>query len=169
MVRTHFVRWFCEKCDSFINFGLANPLRYKEEISLLRKNSLALSRLTGIFYTINPAYRIWNVSYAGIEIPLCELEFAMNKFYMGIAALIDHHQRNFPQSEILAFADHMMDGVIHPWADGCGRNATALVMWLSLLPGFQLPIFGTREEHYASILNLNLHTEYFRQCLDKQS
>lgn len=166
-VSTVWVRWFCERCDRFINLGIKNPSHYEEEISFLRKNAYLLSKITGIPHKINSAYRVWNVSYANIEIPLYELELAMDKFYREIAEMIKH-QRRFSQSKILAYADHMMDGVIHPWADGCGRNATVLVMLLSLLPGHTLPVFGSRDEHYASICNLDAHTEYFERCLKRE-
>lgn len=158
------IRWFCENCDRLINSGLIDPLQYEKERELLRKNTHSLSLITGIGYKINAAYRVWNVSYCGTEIPLCELEYAMRNFYATLAREIPRH----PQKRVLAFADHMMDGVIHPWADGCGRNATALVMWMSFLSGYTLPVFGSRGEHYASICDLDAHTEYFRRCLERE-
>lgn len=189
-INSGYIRKFCEKCDQIINFKLTDFLQYEKEILFLRRKAYSLSHLMGLSdlsYSVNAAYRVWNVSYCGVEIPLCKLEEAMENFYEKIETTIEipgyiyafsdhmrmikipelHSKKHGAQKRILAFVDHMMDGVIHPWADGCGRNATALVMWLSLLPGYKLPIFGSREEHYASLCDLDAHTEYFGRCLER--
>jgi hypothetical protein len=63
----------------------------------------------------------------------------------------------------LAQIDRHFDEVIHPWIDGCGRMATALIMWFSLKLEVY-PQFTNSAEHYEAIKSPQTHREYFRKC-----
>ncbi len=110
------------------------------------------------------------MSYTKTRLEPLQLEFAMDHFYDELLLNIEAARKGvISQAGLMAYADHMIDGEIHPWADGCGRSATAAVMWLSMiLPGGALPVFGERAEHYASIHDRAEHTKYFERCLARK-
>ena len=90
----------------------------------------------------------------------------MDLFYAELQSRMMAYQdvRELPQ--ILAWTDRMMDFVLHPWADGCGRMSTAAVMWICrVLKAPRYPYFGPRDEHYAAMKKLDTHTAYFERCL----
>lgn len=163
------LRNLMEKWDCMVNFNLKPPDVYAEDYLKLCKEADVLRKKTGLNYRINKQYRTWHVTYTKLNLPPLDLELAMDKFYTDLFSKIALAQENeISQSELLAYADHMIDGEIRPWADGCGRNATASVMWLSLLStDFKLPVFGNRDEHYATIHDLAEHTKYYETCLTK--
>ncbi|MBI2109480.1 MAG: hypothetical protein HYT93_04955 [Parcubacteria group bacterium] len=150
--------------------GLQRLDVYKEELAALGKTATELSLRYGRNYKINRRYRVWPVSYTTLNIQPIDLEFFMDEFYVTLSNKIQKvREGNLSQAELLAFADLMIDGEIHPWSDGCGRISTAVVMWLSVVSGCsKLPIFGTREKHYASIREVEgcvAHARYFEACL----
>jgi len=162
-----------ESWNRIINHNLRSPDTYLEEYEKLCKEAKEVSKITGIFYSLNPEYRTWDVNYTAFRIPLLELDFAMDNFSHKLSSrlykmcLSPSTRTLHKETQLLAYADHMIDGVIHPWIDGCGRNATAMVMWLSIIfPEFKLPVFRERNEHYASILDIEAHTRYFELCLE---
>lgn len=158
-----------ESWYDIINHGLQDPDAYRREHERLEMEAERLRGKTGQPYRINRRYRVWNFSYGSLNLAPVELELAMDRFYTDLSRKIKMAKSGeISQAELLVYADHMIEPEIHPWADGCGRNATATVMWLSLLvPGWQLPVFGTRDEHYENIHNLESHTHYYQQCLDR--
>lgn len=153
-----------------VNCGLQHPFAYGQEQKSLREEALRLQLATGKPYRINPRYRVWSVTYTTLNLPPVELELAMDKFYRILSARIYYARcGDISQAELLAYTDLMIDGEIHPWADGGGRIATAAVMWLSaLIPDWKLPLFAaTRDEHYKTIIDLAGHTAYYRTALTK--
>jgi hypothetical protein len=71
-------------------------------------------------------------------------------------------------ADVIGFADYMMDGEIHPFADGCSRVATALTMWLAIALGVErLPRLRTRDEHYLALRQRDLcaHVRYVESLL----
>lgn len=162
-------RQLMEYWNAVINKDLQGSNIYLEEIKKLEQEAIELAQKTGKAYRINRAYRVWDVPY-GLKIPPVELELAMDEFYQELVAKIKLAlDRRLLQAELLGYADRMSDSGIHAWADGCGRISTALVMWLSVLvPGFTMPLFGTREEHYQTIQDLAEHTKYYQRCLNKR-
>lgn len=162
------IRRLMEEWNAIINNGLQDSDIYLEERIKLELEATELAQKTGKLYRINKAYRVWDVPY-GLRIPPIELELAMDEFYEDLASKIWFAlDGQMSQAELLAYADRTSDSGIHAWADGCGRISTALVMWLSVLaPGFLLPLFGSRKEHYNAIQDLNKHTEYYRKCLNR--
>lgn len=161
------IRALMEAWDSVINFGLQDPDAYLPQYEKLCAEVAELNGKLGVLHKVNPRYRMWRVSYTKANLDPLQLEFAMEYFYKELSAkIISAKEGRLPQAELLAYADHMIDGEIHPWADGCGRSATAAVMWLSILSrDFILPVFGDRKEHYASIHDMAEHTKYFEKCL----
>jgi hypothetical protein len=120
----------------------------------------------------NLRYRIWDVNYD----PTCpkptEIEHQMDNFCIELAARMQStailtDRKAF--AGLLAFADRELDRIIHPWLDGCGRFATAVVMWLAArVPDMPYPVFGQRDEHYAAMKTEESHTEYFMRCLSHE-
>lgn len=161
------IKFLMERWDFIINQNLQDPDAYAEDYGRLSKEAVIQKDATGLNYRINKQYRTWSVTYTKLNLSPLELEFAMDKFYTEFSSKIAlAKEKKISQANLLAYADLVIDGEIHPWADGCGRNATASVMWLSLLSSdFKLPVFGTREEHYANIHDLTEHTKYFEKCL----
>jgi hypothetical protein len=118
-------------------------------------------------HVVNPRYRTWEVSYGTRNVLPHELDRAMDRFYDSLLVAITHAKAGkMDPEELLAFADFMIDTEIHPWVDGCGRHATATVMWLAALVGLRPPVFGPREEHYRAIRDINTHVEYMRSCIN---
>ena len=154
-----------------IQHDLQDSDPYADARPALEAEAERLARTTGLPFRINPRYRVWDVSYAGWNPPPVSLEIHMDIFYANLADLISDNIKDIAAlPSALAWADRMMDFVIHPWADGCGRMSTALVMWLagavtSAHERTQFPQFQDREEHYRSIKTLDEHTHYFRRCL----
>ena len=149
-----FNAWFDRLQD-----GLLDMLGYKE-----KARSLGIS-------VPNPRYRIWEVSYNPASPKPTEIDERMQVFYKQLTErmllpVISSDKR--AMAELLAFADRELDSVIHPWLDGCGRFATAVVMWIAArVPQMPLPQYGGREEHYKAIETLESHTEYFLRCLNR--
>lgn len=117
-------------------------------------------------------YRTWPVKYSPLSPSPEIIEHALNEYYEVLSWMLTGIRRNSgelisgTQNGILAWIDRQMDAVIHPWADGCGRMATASVMWASVLhPRFRLPRFRDRDEHYRCIEKFSTHKEYFSRCL----
>ncbi len=161
------LRALFEKWYDIINFNLQPQDAYKEAFEKLSQDAKYLELKTGKPYRINKRYRVWEVSYTTFNLNPLELELAMDSFYFAFSWKIEVARAGAVyKPTLLATADYMIDGQIHPWADGCGRHSTAVVMWLSLLaPPEGLPIFETREEHYSTIRNLSGHTKYYERCL----
>lgn len=169
------LRGLFERWDGIINAHLIVPDAYAEEIAILAQEAEKLNKAEHRNgrnrYVINPRYRVWEVSYTAFPAPPISLEFFMDAFYERLSADI-HAQlafRKLSSAGILAYADYMIDKAIHPWADGCGRNATAAVMWLALMLDTEyLPVFGSRAEHYEAIQTLETHTIYMQRCLQRK-
>ncbi|MBI1957225.1 MAG: hypothetical protein HYS44_02100 [Candidatus Niyogibacteria bacterium] len=162
------IRQMMEAWYDIVQCDLQESDPYEGERALLTKEANRLSASTGLPFRINPRYRVWDVSYAGWNPPPAELEIHMDIFYARLHELIRWGQKEesvWPF--ILAWADRMMDFVIHPWADGCGRMSTTTVMWLALIltDGGPVPEFGTREKHYFAMKNIAEHAAYFERCL----
>ena len=93
------------------------------------------------------------------------IDDAMMRFYEVVISFFE--ERELPsQAQLLAYVDHVVDQAIHPWADGCGRGSTALVMWISLLYG-NFPCFVDKATHYKNIKDIEAHTVYFQECLER--
>lgn len=163
------LRKMMENWYDVVNYKLQDEDAYRDDYVKLVLQAGGLRLTDGRDWRVNRRYRTWNVGYTTRNIPPLELEFAMDKFYEDLVSIVfDSNFADFSQARLLAFADLEIDGEIHPWADDCGRMSTAAVMWLSLLrPDFRLPVFGSRDEHYAHIRDLELQTDYYRKCLSR--
>lgn len=161
------IRFIDTQWNIIINYELSPENAYAEEHAKLECEARELEKKTGIKYPINRHFRVWDASYTTLGVPPVKLDAVMESFYTILARKIELYQKGLlRQSELLAYADFVIDKAIHPWRDGCGRNATAMVMWLSLLsPNAVLPLFGPREKHHAAMKNISLHTLYFIACL----
>ncbi|MBI2056435.1 MAG: hypothetical protein HYT37_03560 [Candidatus Sungbacteria bacterium] len=164
------IKFIDTQWNIIINRDLIAEYAYASEYEELERESEQVEKRTGVKHTINKLFRVWDVRYATLRAPPVELDTIMDSFYANLAGKINLYKNGlFHQSELLAYADFVIDKAIHPWRDGCGRNATAMVMWLSLLqPDASLPLFGSREKHHAAMENLSLHTLYFLSCLNHE-
>jgi hypothetical protein len=151
-------------CESIFNVWF-DQLQYGLlDLSGYREKGLSLGLLLA-----NYRYRIWEVNYNPTSPKPMEIGARMQVFYRQ---LIDRMPTLAVLSDIesvarlLAFVDRELDSVIHPWLDGCGRFATAVVMWVAArVSKMPLPQFGMHEEHYKAIKTLETHTDYFLRCL----
>lgn len=161
-IRKLFEEWY-----DTIHVGLQDLNAYKHVREILEKKAKKLASKSGKPYRVNHRYRTWSLTYTERGYDPVELEIVMDGFYKRLSRGIeDMCSGKITEEHLLAWTDWMMDQVIHPWSDGCGRLATAAVMWLSLLsPKGRAPRFQDRSKHYHSIKNLEKHTAYYKQCL----
>jgi len=160
------VRMLMELWYDIANIGLQDTQQYQKEQEELRLEAECLGKITGQPHRINSRYRVWDVSYTTLCIKPVRLEVVMDWFYAELYRFIDYASADICSQEfLLAFADLIIDGEVHPWMDGCGRIATAAVMWLSLLRGnYALPVFDSRNVHFNSIHDLQAHKAYYFSC-----
>jgi hypothetical protein len=95
---------------------------------------------------------------------------AMRAFYGNVVmGILRVRMGSWDSARLFAHTDYALETVIHPWVDGCGRHATAFVMWLAMLTGGNVPVFGTREAHYAAMKakDPEQHVAYYRECLER--
>lgn len=163
-----------ENCYDIINENLQDQNVYQEErrkLVVLAKN---LRQETGLFCLVNCRYRTWRLNYVSLGLTPLEIDQAMDFLYKNLAIkMVMLKSGSLSLAGFLAWTDYMIDKAIHPWIDGCGRHATAMVMWFSLLAqrqgwNYRLPIFGARDEHYKTIQNFASHINYFEKCLKKE-
>lgn len=149
-----------------LNAGTVDVEGYRK----LRQNHSELSR-------VGDYYRLWEIAYDPRNPRPTEIEFCLKEFIAQLPTRMKRieqsgiHIDRIALAALLAYADHEIDRIIHPWVDGCGRFATLLVMWLALrIDGVRsLPKFGAQEEHYAAIAEYHTHQEYMRRCLRQTS
>jgi hypothetical protein len=113
--------------------------------------------------SVNPRYRIWTPEHTLMKVPPLLLEDQMELFYGRLAELVARAEERFPSwndtIEAMAYADLMTDGELRPWLDGCGRVATALVMWIARVLGAPLPLFAaSKEVHKMTMRDLDKST-----------
>lgn len=180
----HRFRLFTEQCNELVNDGLQHPDAYSEERKRVAEQ---VSRANaGVYpydfgghqqflavmrYRLNPRYRVWEQRYGDPSIEPFELEPAMDIFYCGLAVRWSAAQsREREAADVCAYAGCMMDGRIHPWADGNSRTTTALVMFLAKNIALQtkrelLPIFRDRKTQLSTIEDLRAHTDYYKSIM----
>lgn len=145
--------------------GLENSLAHAVEYQKLVRQG----KQVGENFYLSERYRTWEVNYS---------PDAPAALYVGRAMQVYADKLAFKVGELrvsgdvealaraMAWADRTMDQVIHPWRDGCGRMATALVMWLGCQRSpRQYPVFTTRDEHYAAMKEVSTFEQYYLRCL----
>lgn len=168
------LRTACERWFDIVNDGLYGPDAYGEEFAVLEKDAIKVGPLLQVELQVNRRYRLWTPQYTTAKVSPVLLEAFMDAFYdllgtmlfdAGIARL-DEPADGGHAAAIMAYADVMMDGELHPWMDGCGRVSTALVMCIARTLAVPAPLFAeTKDGHYATIRELWPHTEYFAAAL----
>ncbi len=164
------IRGLCERWFDITNEGIYSVDWYEEEHAALSKDALLIERARGHAVRINPRYRIWTPEHTLMKVPPLLLEEQMDFFYTRLAELVRRAEERFPSwndtIEAIAYADLMTDGELRPWLDGCGRIATALVMWIARVLGAPLPLFATSKEvHKMSIRDIDKHRLYFLESI----
>ncbi|OGG72460.1 hypothetical protein A3A38_02135 [Candidatus Kaiserbacteria bacterium RIFCSPLOWO2_01_FULL_53_17] len=162
------VRAISERIYTILQHELALTVSYDEEQRELGRQGREWSSKTRLAYAAHPHYRVWEVDYAAHNPHPLEIGVWMESFYAMLPQRItEYHSRVISLPFLLAWADRELDFVIHPWQDGCGRHATAMVLWLARVLGSEtLPLFGWKEEHYRAIKTIEGHTGYFARCLE---
>lgn len=115
-------------------------------------------------------YRIWEVKYHPNNPKPGKIHDRLLAYHKELENRIAHFKITGGESDLvklLAWADREFDFMIHPYLDGCGRMATAIVMWLAA--GFSpvLPRFAPKKEHYAAMQNELTYNEYMAKCLEQ--
>lgn len=166
--------WFGLATDGLCDFSA-----YEEDFRALQAAAGRFGRSLGHAIEVSKNYRLWTPKYTTANIPPLWLQKFMDEFYFELsfrmrvmrdirAAKKSSNGASEQAAQIMAYADLMMDGEIHPWIDGCSRVSTALVMYIARYLDAPLPLFSPgREEHYASITDIGAHTEYFRRALER--
>ncbi|MBI4457446.1 hypothetical protein HY633_00595 [Candidatus Uhrbacteria bacterium] len=173
----HCMKPMCEEWFDIANLKTCDPEAYREERLALEASAKLVGPLLGEL-EVNPRYRLWTPDYTLVKVPPLLLETYMWNFYVSLALMTFNPETGHAEFEkryrpgaVMAFADCMMDGELHPWLDGCSRVSTALVMFLAaILPdiGDVPPLFAeTKEGHYKTIRDLEAHTGYFGESLKR--
>jgi hypothetical protein len=163
-------RTVCERWFDMTNDGIYDPEWYEAEYAALRQDAALIERARGTPVGVNQRYRIWTPEHTLMKVPPLLLEDQMENFYGHLAELVSLAERRYPSwsdtLEAMAYADLMTDGELRPWLDGCGRVATALVMWIARVTGSRLPLFSeSKEVHKMSIRDLDKHRLYFLESI----
>jgi len=163
-------RRLCERWFDLANEGICGPDWYEEEFVALKRDAALMERARGTSVIVNPRYRIWTPEHTLLKVPPLLLEEQMDVFYGRLAQLVATAESRFPSwndtIEAMAYADLMTDGELRPWLDGCGRVATALVMWIARVLGAPLPLFAaSKEVHKMTIRDLERHRLYFLESI----
>ncbi len=156
-----------EEWNDIVNQSLLPADAYEKEYRTIKRNAKRKEKETEVSHPTNYRYRVWDVHYSTLKLPPIEIGLVMEKFYATLTHKIEQCRKELlNKADLLAYADFTIDKAIHPWREGCGRSATAIVMWLSLLtPDITLPLFGPRERHHNAMESLSMHTLYFLACL----
>ncbi|MEK7516358.1 MAG: hypothetical protein AAB562_02060 [Patescibacteria group bacterium] len=165
------------QCNDIVNDGLQDLAVYDDarkgvERASWRACHAMVAPNDGLF-DVNRRFRVWQPKYADPAIALHEIGAAMKLFDCVLAArmvLACDAGTWEAAAEALAYADHMMDGRIHPWADGNARTTTALIMYLALALFLRkeherLPVFRDRKTHLSTIEDLPAHTDYYKSIM----
>lgn len=121
-------------------------------------------------------YRLWTPDY--LEGPLAseDVPDRMDEFHQNLARQIEipdgEEKRRFEiaaltLADMLGQIDYVLEDVIHPWVDGCGRYATAMVMWIALVAGDgRLPVY---DDHFTDLhgQGLDERVTYYKQCFQR--
>jgi hypothetical protein len=159
----------CENWFDISTVGLIDREGYEPLFRELQVKSAKL----GQHLRINRRYRLWTPKYLALQIPPALIDEQLSAVYARLAlslsalpALSDPSTKS-SVLPIMSYADVMMDGEVHPWCDACSRVATAVVMWIAAFMQTTPPLFGPREEHYASIQDLQAHERYLAACVER--
>lgn len=166
----------CERFYDIVNEGLYGPEAYVDELRQLQDAAAKLEDAFGRKLPTNPRYRLWTPMYTYSQVSPLLLGSEVERFYgdlsgrlgdalalKGVEALTTEDV-----AELLAYIDVMQDGELHPWLDGCGRVATAHVMWVCNSLGHVPPLFApTKDEHYADIRDPKAHARYYLECFKR--
>jgi hypothetical protein len=166
----HVIRECCERWFDLVNAGISGPEWYEEEFGTLTEDAKLIGRARGMTVRVNPRYRLWTPEHTVMKVPPILLEEQMDAFYARVAELIVRAESRFPSIndtvEAMTYADLMIDGEIRPWLDGCGRIASALVMWIAHVLGAPLPLFAaSKEVHKMSMRDFDRHRRYFLESM----
>jgi hypothetical protein len=168
--RGSLLRCACERWFDIATDGLVDFDGYQSEH--LRVGGVAdlLSANMGMKFGHSHRYRLWTPVYNTVaDIPPQLIDHFMSLFYEEYARRFRHVRGAGSDEavvELMAYADVMMDGIIHPWLDACSRVSLALVMWTALRLGGPLPLYGPdKKVHVSTLTDLAQHTAYFRECV----
>lgn len=183
------LRAMCERWYDIASDGLVDTDAYAEARAKLEEQVARTMQFMPWWCEsgLNHRYRVWTPSYTTVHVPPIALEETMEKFYFWLSLGLGNDARYVAMvgsasfevmmgtkpfgdqiAELLAWADVIMDGEVHPWLDGCSRVSTALVMWLAASFGAPPPLFSPdRREHYSTITDLAAHTEYMKACMQR--
>ncbi len=153
--------WF-----DLVNQGVTSDRQYENEYLALeevrRRHEMIFGDRPLVF---DQRYRLWTPPYLKLQIPPLLIHDCLDRFYGSLQTRMDASGNEEAAVATMAYVDHVMDGVIHPWRDGCGRVSTALVM---LLAGRTrtFPLFAeTFEGHRVTLGDAEGHLAYFRACV----
>lgn len=174
------LRWHCERWYDIASDGLVDDAGYAERFDELERDAARVAAFYPVGTTANRRYRLWTPGYTTLKVPPILLERHMDEFYSSFAGMLRAAAaRRFPPgpendpegrdlARIMAYADVMLDGEVHPWLDGCSRVATAAVMWIAASFGTVPPLFApTKPEHYETIRDIDRHERYILGCVDR--
>jgi len=177
-VPTHFgavgdlLRLACERWFDLATAGLVDFDGYLDEQIRIGDKVDRLSVNTGMKFGNSHRYRLWTPAYDTVaDIPPQLIDHFMSLFYKEYACRFGHAFGAGSDEvgiKLMAYADVMMDGVIHPWIDACSRVSTTLIMWTALQLGGPLPLYHPdKKVHVSTLTDLAAHTAYFRECVQR--
>lgn len=165
------VRFLCERGFDIATDGLIDWPEYEDGFRRVEADSALLRADSGMDFGFNRRYRLWTPQYRTVaDIPPQLIGHFMRLFYEKVACEVRTcHECGEETGRIvrlMAYADVMMDGVIHPWLDACSRVSLALVMWIALRLDGPLPLYHPdKKVHVSTLTDLAAHADYFRKCV----
>lgn len=136
--------------EKAIDFLLEN--RYKKFASpedvLDFINTLAATVSDGLLPEGQPLFRTWETKFD--QAPVIRIEIEFKKFCQWFFMVGKEDALS-----VAALVEKKLDGEIHPFADGCGRTAKLLAMFVLLRSGISPPAYVSRDEYYHNIRLVN--------------
>jgi Fic family protein len=105
---------------------------------------LAVIVSDGLLPEGQPLFRTWETKFD--QTPVIRIEIEFKKFCQWFFKAVDSDA-----VVTAALVEKRLDGEIHPFADGCGRTAKLLAMFVLLRRGIFPPAYVLRDEYYRNI------------------
>lgn len=108
-------------------------------------NTLVATVSDGLLVEGQSLFRTWETKFN--QTPVIRIEIELKKFCQWFFEMVDSGD----VIVTVALVEKRLDGEIHPFADGCGRTAKLLAMFVLLRHGIFPPAYVPRDEYYRNI------------------
>jgi hypothetical protein len=102
----------------------------------------------GLLEDGQPLWRTWTTRYPR-QVPPEQITTAFQVFCTEL-----YSRQNLPATagiRLAGWVEYMIDGIIHPFADGCSRTAKVTSLLVLARVNIPLPVYPERDEYYAAL------------------